>query len=584
MSAFKVPGLPDNKRKLQSQDPTQVHKSVKLQRNGDAKGRLHKPVVVEQIPDEQSQDDGAAGPDLPPADGDDDDDEAGAEDEEGRFFGAGISKDTTDVLDYLDERDEQGYKAEKIDAPWVRRFAGNFEKHISRNAELRAKFEDEPQRFLESEAALDKDILGLSILTDHAGLYGELAESGCADSLASLLAHENTDIVIDAIEIIDELTDEDVDVEQVQWDALAKRLLDADLPNLLIQNLARLNESEESSRNAVYHILGIVENFASRPAVSASLCESVPLLQWLLMRMQRKEAGSSFSQNKQYSCEVLGILLQTFEKARQSIVKMDGVDTILQLLAQYRKTDPLRNSLEEEYAENLFDCLTCLVDSDDAKADFVKAEGVELCLIMLRDSSFSKPRALRVMNHAINGYGGIECCERFADDDHGLQAIFSILQKSSDATMVEHVLGCIVSLFKALPGESPARIRLLIKCTEKKQRHIRKLVQIRRRYRQKLQQVDRSEEADVLARLDAGLYQYQTIDLILAFLVAEDDETKQSIVALLQSEDAGQSLADVKATLQEQLTDLRRGSETESLTPEDAHTADMLGTLIAFCE
>lgn len=37
---------------------------------------------------------------------------------------------------------------EKFDTAWVRRFALNFEKKISKNAELRAKFENDPQKYV----------------------------------------------------------------------------------------------------------------------------------------------------------------------------------------------------------------------------------------------------------------------------------------------------------------------------------------------------------------------------------------------------------------------------------------------------
>ena len=40
-----------------------------------------------------------AGPELPP-------DEDVAEDEEGRFFGGGISNDTAEVLDFIDEQEK----------------------------------------------------------------------------------------------------------------------------------------------------------------------------------------------------------------------------------------------------------------------------------------------------------------------------------------------------------------------------------------------------------------------------------------------------------------------------------------------
>jgi beta-catenin-like protein 1 len=71
-----------------------------------------------------------------------------------------------------------------------------------------------------SEADLDADIKALSILAEHPELYAEFAKLGCVNSLVSLLSHENTDIAIDAIEIIGELIDEDVNAEQEQWNAM----------------------------------------------------------------------------------------------------------------------------------------------------------------------------------------------------------------------------------------------------------------------------------------------------------------------------------------------------------------------------
>lgn len=78
---------------------------------------------------------------------------------------------------------------------------------------------------MSSEADLDADVKALSILSEHPELYEEFAKLGCVGSLVSLLSHENTDIAIDAIEIINELTDEDVEAEQAQWDTLVDALV-----------------------------------------------------------------------------------------------------------------------------------------------------------------------------------------------------------------------------------------------------------------------------------------------------------------------------------------------------------------------
>ena len=128
----------------------EVYKSVKLNADGDAKGKGRATV-------EDADDDEVAGPVAPP-----DEDEAEADDEEGRFFGGGITNGTAEILDFIDGQDDEeapvcslvnwarmklkSLQVEKIDAAWLRKLALNFEKRISKNAELRAKFQDEPQK------------------------------------------------------------------------------------------------------------------------------------------------------------------------------------------------------------------------------------------------------------------------------------------------------------------------------------------------------------------------------------------------------------------------------------------------------
>ena len=65
------------------------------------------------------------------------------------------------------------------------------------------------------------------------------------------------------------------------------------------------------------------------------------------------------------------------------------------------QTRPVKGGDEEEFVENTFDCLTCVVAESEGKQKFVAAEGVELTLIMLREGKMSKPRGLRLLDHAV---------------------------------------------------------------------------------------------------------------------------------------------------------------------------------------
>lgn len=169
-----------------------------------------------------------------------------------------------------------------------------------------------------------------------------------------------------------------------------------------------------------------LENLASQSAVAANIGKDKTVMPWLLSRIQQKE--SPVSQNKQYAAEVLAILLQASEENRVQLINHNGVDILLQLLSIYRKRDPEKNSDEEEYVENLFDCLTCVVDEDEGKNKFVDAEGVELVQIMIKEGKFSRLRAFRVLDHALSGHAGASGCERLVEVT-GLRTIFGMFMK-----------------------------------------------------------------------------------------------------------------------------------------------------------
>ncbi|KAL8725164.1 MAG: hypothetical protein Q9181_006524 [Wetmoreana brouardii] len=589
---FKKPNAPSNKRKFEySQDSNAVYKAAKITADGSIKSN-----GKATVEDEQDDDDVEAGPAPPP-----DEAEESVDDEEGRFFGGGITNDTADVLDFIDKRDQgDDSKPEKIDAAWVRKLALNFERKISKNSELRAKFEDNPQKFMGSEADLDADIKALSILSDHPDLYGEFAKLGCVASLVSLLSHENTDIAIDAIEIINELTDEDVEAEQEQWDLLVDATLEADLLSLLYDNVTRLDEANESDR-------GVLENLSSRTAISESIGKDTSFIPWLLKRIQQKEA--TVSQNRQYSAEILAILLQSSPFNRAKCIELDGIDHLLQLLSSYRKGDPAKGTEEEEYVENLFDCVTCCVDEPNGKSKFLDAEGIELCLIMLREGKMSKPRALRLLNHALGGPEGVACCQKLVQAA-GLKPVFSTFMKKvssfhwpqievtldvpltpaqHDNQTTEHLLGVLSSLLRSLPANSTERIRLLAKFVEKDYEKIARTIQTRREHASKvsaidreisnekaeLSEVERDDRADewLSRRLDAGLYSLQTADVVLAWLVAEDDGARGRVKSLLGEK--GEGLEVLRASLREQLDSVDKEAEDRDLVFQD-----MLATLI----
>ncbi|KAF4928930.1 Beta-catenin-like protein 1-like protein [Colletotrichum viniferum] len=574
------------KRKLDAvRDPNEIYKSAKLSASESISRHA-------QVEEEADDDDDIAGPAPPP---DDDADDYGPEmppdeDDEGRFFGGGITKQESEILDYVDGRGENSATSEKIDAAWVRKAALNFEKRITKNAELRAKFANEPQKFIESEADLDAAIKDLSILAEHPDLYPQFVKLGCVDSLAGLLTHENTDIAIDAVEIIGELTDEDVYASDDDWDMLVDALLKADLVSLLVSNFSRLNEDDESDRSGVYHALGVLENLLSKKTNAETVGRDETLIKWLLERAQRKE--SPVSQNKQYATELLDIIAHTSTITRRRLAELDAVDVLLQLVSAYRKRDPEKGGEEEEYMENLFNALVCIVDEPEGKFKFLEAEGIELCLIMLKEGKMSKQPSMRLLVHSVSGDMSGEVCRKIVEAG-GLKILFTLFKKTTQPRMVmESLFDIFRSLLRFLPANSAERIRTLAKFVERDYEKLDRLYDCRRTYKSTLDVADQeiqkersrmsADDAELsegewfLKRIDEGLYSVWAIDVILAWLAAEDAGAKRRIQKLLGKD--GQDLAAVRATLQEYREDL------DLEKPQHKDLAEMLTTLMDFLQ
>ena len=119
-------------------------------------------------------------------------------------------------------------------------------------------------------------------------------------------------------------------------------------------------------------------------------------------------------------------------------------------------------------------------------------------------------------------------------------------------------------MLRSLPSNSAERIRLLAKFVEKDYEKLDRTMKIRREYAAKVAAVDQdiqreksrlsSQEQDergdewLSRRMDAGLYTLRTADVVLAWLVAEDEGAKKWIQGLLADRD--ESLDVVRATLQ----------------------------------
>ncbi|PFH52768.1 hypothetical protein AMATHDRAFT_139367 [Amanita thiersii Skay4041] len=584
---FKVPMLPKggNKRKMPEAPTPEMLKRIRVDTSlpgdkneptlpQDSAHQKRPSVTIEEMEDEEVDRNFAPGGDA---------DYFVEEDEEGRFFGGGLTEEQKEILNIFDKSSGEGAQEDVdfLSITSIRRLLLRLERAVNKNQDQRSKYPDDPTKFIDSEADLDSAIKALLPLSQSPVLaYPELMRFGSMELLVGLLTHENMDIVIDVVELINELTDEDVGNEgeenvaeeagEVMKD-LIESLLEKSVLELLVDNLMRLNESEEADKQGVFHILGIFENLLGfNPDLATQLVAKTKIMSWLLTRIQSKY----HDENKGYAAELLSIILQTNATNRLEMGKEDGVEILLKVLSQFRRRDPV-DADEAEFMDNIFDSLCSSLSESSIKKAFLEAEGPDLMVLMMKEKLQSNSRASKTLDYAMSGTASSLICEAFVEA-LGLKTLFSAFmgkikkQKSAVSSPpsedVAHILGIMSSLLSNLPSDSTARIRLLTKFVEGDYEKVDKLLEIRDNARQRLKTIDNmleaerkqllengeeitSDEEDMwyLRRLDSGLFTMQTVDYILAWIFMEDDGIRAHGLRMLSRKN--QTLGDIVQTL-----------------------------------
>ena len=101
------------------------------------------------------------------------------------------------------------FVGEMLDASAVKRMLLAFEKKVLRNQEMRIKFPDLPEKFMESEVELNDEVQKLHVVATVPEYYPVLVETNVVQTLLGLLSHDNSDIAIAVVDLLQELTDVD---------------------------------------------------------------------------------------------------------------------------------------------------------------------------------------------------------------------------------------------------------------------------------------------------------------------------------------------------------------------------------------
>ncbi|XP_002738738.2 beta-catenin-like protein 1 [Saccoglossus kowalevskii] len=408
---------------------------------------------------------------------------------------------------------------------------------------------------MESEILLNDAVQEMHVIATVPELYHNVVDLNVVQSLLGLLTHENTDISVAVVDLLQEMTDVDTLNESYEGaTVLIDALLDHQVVATLVQNMERLDEGVKEESDGVHNTLGVVENILEfRSEVSFEAAKQ-GLMAWLLKRIKAK---MMFDANKLYCSEIFAILLQNQDDTRELLGELDGIDTLLQQLAAFKRHDPSSNE-EYEMMENLFNSLCSALMLTANRDRFLKGEGLQLMNLMLREKKLSRNSALKVLDHAMSGPEGAENCMKFVDI-LGLRTIFPLFMKTpkqhkkgpSEAEHEEHAVSCIASIVRNCTGAH--RQRLLGKFTENDHAKVDRLMELHFKYLEKVQSCDdqiekekqkirqRGEDVDddmedefYLRRLDAGLFTLQLVDYtMIEICQAGIPSIKQRVLQIL---------------------------------------------------
>lgn len=88
------------------------------------------------------------------------------------------------------------FQGEALDEVGIKKIILNFEKKILKNREMRIKFPDSPEKFMESEMEVHEILQEMRVLATAPDYYPLLVKLGVISSLLELLSHDNTDIAV----------------------------------------------------------------------------------------------------------------------------------------------------------------------------------------------------------------------------------------------------------------------------------------------------------------------------------------------------------------------------------------------------
>ena len=312
------------------------------------------------------------------------------------------------------------------------------------NRELRLRFKDEPDRFLQSELDLDESIKKLHGLAVEPELYGSFVNSGGCRLVISLLNHVNEDISVEVLRVLVDLTDETVMDSVTDPEGFIGGFRQCAIVQVLSSTLTRFIDY---SFEAVETVLQAVSNFVEiQPDLLLDFANSemVVLLAKVIVKSE-----SDWIYSRSLAVELLVSSLESLKSSKfPDLITAEVLESLLRALSLFCKVDP-RDSEESEFLGNLVQVLCLALANEGPRETMAELQGIELFNKFLLSNDSKKQRiGLMLVTRAICDH--TRNCHKFIDN-FGLKPIGPLLE-SPRSEVKEHAVSVFQLLLKNSTG------------------------------------------------------------------------------------------------------------------------------------
>ena len=382
-------------------------------------------------------------------------------------------------------------QSEEIDSQFDEKTLSELLKSIRKKYDsdimLRNKYKNDSMKYCTIEEELHEDLVVLQRLAAYPNLLSSFISNSGIEIIILILTHPNIDIISAMLSLIVEITESDFlnDIEDAK--SFIELLISNSIFDRIAETLYKISPNDEDASQYYSDILGIFENFVDVYEKSADLIGGTKAIEWMLQMIRSSSNVNSADIAEGDVClfcsEVLAMLVQFSDENKKRFAKMEGVPILVNVIVNIKENTNRKILIgnQEEFANNIVDCICSALLYEENKKMFAMADGVNIMIDFMRENNTFRHLGIKVLNFAIQN--SKENAIQFVESN-GLCVLFPYfmskgmkkIKKEIATKGEESSIEIIVNLLRYVNGVNYDRV--LFKFKENKNEKIKQLIEV----------------------------------------------------------------------------------------------------------